>query len=156
MQILFLTDFLKRYYIIIELSACMVSSFSARREDHFHRRFVQTDFPSEYLKLGRPRNTLFIFGRKNDRLFFVFVLFVCCNTLSDFGWLKKKTRWKTFFSKWSTKSACCSISCMVLVTYPRSWSFWEDLQPFKLQVYSKTKKIKFVPIITIILTKINL
>ena len=28
------------------------------------------------------RNTLFIFGRKNGRLLFCFV---CCNTLSDFG-----------------------------------------------------------------------
>ena len=41
------------------------------------------------------------------------------------------------------------------VTYYPDHSRIEDLQPLKLQVYSTTKKIKFVPITTIVLPKIN-
>ena len=45
---------------------------------------------------------------------------------------------------------------LVLVTYPRSRSISEDLQPFKHHFYSKNKKINCVPITIIILHKINL
>ena len=44
-------------------------SFSARREDHFQKNSLQI------CKIGL-RNTLFIFGRKNCRLFVLFCLFV--------------------------------------------------------------------------------
>ena len=45
----------------------------------------KTDLPFKFCKIGL-KNTLFIFGRKMVVCCFV-VLFVCCNTLSDFGLL---------------------------------------------------------------------
>ena len=60
-------------------------NFSARQEDHLKKKKVSiTDLPFRFCKIGL-KNTLFIFGRKNGRLFVVVCLFVA--TLSDCGLL---------------------------------------------------------------------
>ena len=50
----------------------------------FKKKLSKTYLPFKFSKIGL-RNTLFIFGRKNGRLFVVVLLFVA--TLSDFGLL---------------------------------------------------------------------
>ena len=51
-------------------------SFSARQEDHLKKKVSITDLPFRFCKIG-PSTTSFIFGRKNGRLFLLFVLCVC-------------------------------------------------------------------------------
>ena len=62
---------------------CLMASFLARQRIIFKKNCPKRIFPSDFVKLGSEvGNTLFIFGRK-------MVVFVCCNTLSDFGLLFK-------------------------------------------------------------------
>ena len=56
---------------------CLTASFSAHREDHFQKEFVQNG-PSVQILSNFWRNILFIFGRKI--VVCLFVCFVCCNT----------------------------------------------------------------------------
>ena len=51
-----------------------MASFTARQKDHFQKNVSKTDFPFRFCKIGL-RNILFIFGRKNGRLFCLFVCF---------------------------------------------------------------------------------
>ena len=48
-------------------------------------KLFKTDLPFRFCKIGLGK-TLFIFGRKNGRLFCLFCN-VCCNTLFDFALL---------------------------------------------------------------------
>ena len=63
-----------------------MASDLAGREDHFQKKLSKTDLPFKFCKIGL-KNTLFIFGRKNGRLF-CFVVVVCCNFVRF---------WLTFF-----------------------------------------------------------
>ena len=75
----------------------LVASASARRKDHFEKKMSKTDLPFRFCKIGL-RNTLslFIFGRKNVRLFFCFVLFVLLQLYPILAY---------FFKNWSTHRA---------------------------------------------------
>ena len=49
----------------------------------------KTDLPFilDFVKLGMAQKYFIYFWQKNCRLFVLFVCFVCCSTLSDFGLL---------------------------------------------------------------------
>ena len=70
------------YFVAELLHSEMVSSFSTRQKNQFPKKLSKQTFRLDFVKLGSKINTLFIFGRKNCRLF---LCFVYCNTLSDFG-----------------------------------------------------------------------
>ena len=137
----------------------------------------KTDLPFRFCKIGF-RNTLFIFGRKNGRLFCLFVC-VFVAALSDFGLLfkiealielrKMLIRKKLFHVRFAwiwellnpkdklffQNKVQRVLYKLVLVTYPLDHS-QRIYSPSNFRFIQKTKKIKIVPITIIILPKINL
>ena len=120
--------------------------FSGRQEDRSQKKLSKTDLPFRCCKIVL-RNTLFIYGRKNGRLF-CFVCFVA--TLSDFGLLKKKIEVLIELRKMLLRNKLFSMYGLGIAQPLRN----PDLQIYWIykDAIDLTKKIKCVPITTITLS----
>ena len=101
----------------------LVASFSALREqwdDHFQKKFVQNGLSLQILSNWAQKYFIYFWQKK-----WSFVLFVCCNTLSDFGLLFFKLK---HLSSWER---CFKGKYYLIyslgIAQPRKYSYSADL-----------------------------